>query len=128
MLWAWILQISRYPGRQDRTEDRNTFSSEDVPLSVGIILDVSSSMKASLRLAKDAAVNFLKIGNPADEYFLVEFNDRAKVTQDFTSDISKLQSHIVFLPANGNTALFDGLYLGLQKAQRMARIQERFSS
>jgi Ca-activated chloride channel family protein len=51
------------------------------------------------------------------EILLVEFNDRAKVTQDFTSDISKLQNHIVFLPANGNTALFDGLYLGLQKVK-----------
>jgi Ca-activated chloride channel family protein len=94
-----------------------TFSSEDVPLSVGIILDVSGSMKPNLVLAKDAAVTFLKLGNPEDEYFLVEFSDRAQVTEDFTSDISKLQNHIAFTPSKGMTALFDALYLGLNRVR-----------
>src|SRR5438270_5145698 len=86
-----------------------TFSSEDVPLSVGILLDVSGSMKPNLTLAKDAAVTFLKLGNPADEYFLVEFSDRALVTEDFTADVTRLQNHIAFTPSKGMTALFDAL-------------------
>lgn len=94
-----------------------TFSAEDVPLSVGVLLDVSGSMKPNLMLAKDAAVTFLKLGNPADEYFLVEFSDRAQVTEDFTSDITKLQNHIAFTPSKGMTALFDALYLGLEKVR-----------
>src|SRR6185436_4715493 len=94
-----------------------TVSVEDVPLSVGIILDASGSMKTGLSVAKEAAVMFLKMGNPSDEYFLVEFNDSAKVTEDFTTDITKLQNHLVFLPAKGRTSLFDGVYLGFQKVQ-----------
>jgi Ca-activated chloride channel family protein len=94
-----------------------TFSSEDVPMSVGVILDASSSMKPSLSLAKDAAVTFLKLGNPEDEYFLVEFNDRAQITEDFTTDIHKLENHLIFIPAKGRTALFDGVYLGLSRVR-----------
>src|SRR4051812_20207970 len=103
---------------EDKVEQKvETVSVEDVPLSVGIILDASGSMKTSLSVAKNAAVTFLRMGNSSDEYFLVEFNDSAKVTEDFTNDIKKLQNHLVFLPAKGRTALFDGVYLGFEKVQ-----------
>src|ERR1041384_2202642 len=52
------------------------FSAEDVPLSVGIIFDISGSMKDKLSVARDAAVTFLKMGTPEDESFLIEFSDR----------------------------------------------------
>ncbi len=112
------LEPSNFQITEDRVEQKiETFSSEDVPMSVGVILDASSSMKDSLTLAKDAAVTFLKMGNKGDEYFLVEFNDRAQITEDFTADITKLQNHLVFIPAKGRTALFDGVYLGLSKVR-----------
>ena len=108
------LEPENFQISEDRVDQKiETFSTEDVPLSVGIILDVSGSMKDRLTHAKDAAVTFLKMGNPEDEYFLVEFNDKAKVTEDFTTDIEKLKSHIAFLPSKGQTALFDAVYLGL---------------
>jgi Ca-activated chloride channel family protein len=91
------------------------FSAEDVPISLGIIFDVSGSMKDKLSIARDAAVTFLKSGNPDDEYFLVEFADRPEVAQDFTTDISRLQNHLIFTPAKGMTALYDSVYLGLEK-------------
>jgi Ca-activated chloride channel family protein len=101
---------------EDKVEQKiESVSVEDVPLSVGIILDASGSMRYGLSTAKNAAVTFLKMGNVSDEYFLVEFNDSAKVTQDFTTDIQKLQDHLVFLPAKGKTSLFDGIYLGFDK-------------
>lgn len=93
------------------------FSEEDVPISLGIIFDISGSMKEKLPVARDAAVAFLKTGNPDDEYFLVEFNNRAQVTQDYTTDISRLQNKLLFTPSSGTTALFDAVYLGLQKLQ-----------
>jgi hypothetical protein len=59
---------------EDKIEQKiEYFSAEDVPLSLGIIFDVSGSMKDKLSIARDAAVTFLKTGNPDDEYFLVEF-------------------------------------------------------
>ena len=68
------------------------FSSEDIPLSVGIILDVSGSMKDKLKTAVEAAITFMKGGSPDDEYFLVEFADKPTDTADFTNDIAKIQS------------------------------------
>ena len=94
------------------------FSAEDVPVSFGIVFDVSGSMKDKLSMARDAAVTFLKSGNPQDEYFLIEFNSRAEISQDFTTDISRLQNHLVFSPARDMTALYDAVYLGLEKVRQ----------
>jgi Ca-activated chloride channel homolog len=91
------------------------FSSEDVPLSVGIIFDISGSMKDKLSVARDAAVTFLKMGTPDDESFLVEFSERPQIAVDFTTDITDLQNHLIFSPAKGMTALYDAVYLGLDK-------------
>src|SRR5579884_1904304 len=91
------------------------FSEEDAPISLGVIFDISGSMKEKLPVAREAAVAFLKTGNPDDEYFLIEFNSRPQVTQDFTTDVSRLQNHLLFTPGGGMTALFDATYLGLQK-------------
>src|SRR5262249_29943343 len=55
------------------------FSAEDVPVSLGLIFDISGSMKDKISTARDAAVTFLKTGNPDDEYFLVEFANRPEV-------------------------------------------------
>jgi len=101
---------------EDKIEQElDYFSAEDVPISLGIIFDVSGSMKDKLAVARDAAVTFLKTGNPEDEYFLVEFANRPEVAQDFTTDITRLQNHLIFTPAKGMTALYDSVYLGLEK-------------
>jgi Ca-activated chloride channel family protein len=94
------------------------FSQEDAPVSVGIIFDVSGSMDQMIPVSHQAAVSFLKYGSPQDEYFLVEFNDRPHVTIDFTSDIVKLENHLVFVPSKGTTALYDALYVGLDKVKQ----------
>ena len=67
----------------------------------------------SLRL-RDAAASFLRVGNPEDEYFLVTFSQRATLVEPFTTDISRLQNHMLFTPAKGLTPLFDAVYLGLE--------------
>ena len=101
---------------EDKIEQKIAyFSSEDVPLSLGMIFDVSGSMKDKISTSRDAAVTFLKTGNPDDEYFLVEFANRPEVASDFTTDISKLQSKIIFTPAKGMTAMYDAVYVGLEK-------------
>jgi len=101
---------------EDRVEQKiEYFSSEDVALTVGIVFDVSGSMKDKLSTARDAAVTFLKTGNPDDEYFLVSFASRPEVVEDFTTDISRLQNHLIFTPAKGMTALYDSVYVGLEK-------------
>lgn len=92
-----------------------TFSSEDVPISVGVILDVSGSMKDKIATAVDAAGTFLKSGSPDDEYFLSVFSNKPQVISDFTTDITKLQSKLLFTQAKGMTAMYDAVYLGLER-------------
>lgn len=93
------------------------FSSEVAPLSLGIVLDISHSMAKKISLARDAAVQFLQTGTPDDEYFLVEFSNRARLAQDFTTDISRLRDRMSFRAAEGSTALYDALYLGLSRVK-----------
>jgi Ca-activated chloride channel family protein len=94
------------------------FSSEAAPVSLGIIFDISHSMEKKLSFAKDAAVKFLETGTPDDEYFLVEFSSRAKIAEGFTSDITRLRDKLSLVPAQGNTALYDAVYLGLAQLKK----------
>ena len=101
---------------EDKLEQKIAyFSAEDVPISLGVIFDISGSMKEKISTARDAAVTFLKTGNPDDEYFLVEFANRPEVAEDFTTDPTKLQNRLIFAPAKGMTAMYDSVYLGLEK-------------
>src|SRR5262249_47580661 len=104
---------------EDKVEQHvQYFSEEDVPLSVGIIFDVSGSMQSKLPAARAAASTFLKLGDQEDEYFLIQFSDSAELIQDFTSDISKLQNRLLATHAKGSTALYDAMYLGLENLNR----------
>jgi len=89
------------------------FSAEEVPMSVGVIFDISGSMKDKLPTALDAYATFLKGGNALDEYSLIEFSDRPRVAAEFTTDITKLQNQLLFKQAKGMTALYDAVYVGL---------------
>lgn len=80
-----------------------TFSSEDVPTSVGVIFDHSGSMTDKLGNAREAAIQFFKTANPQDEFFLVGFNDRAELLSPFTDSVEDLQSRILSAPAKGRT-------------------------
>jgi Ca-activated chloride channel family protein len=92
-----------------------TFSSEDVPISIGVIFDLSGSMANKIGKAREAAVQFFKTANPADEFFLVSFNERAELTSSFTNSVEDLQSRMMLTSAKGRTALLDAIYLGLSQ-------------
>jgi Ca-activated chloride channel family protein len=91
------------------------FSSEDVPISIGVILDLSGSMANKLGKAKEAAFQFFKTANPQDEFFLVGFNDHAQLLSPFTSSVEDLQSRMLVASAKGKTSLLDAIYLGLSQ-------------
>ena len=101
---------------EDKVEQKiRYFSSEATPVSLGIVFDISHSMERKLDFAKGAAVRFLQTGTPDDEYFLVEFSNRARLAEGFTSDIRRLRDRLSLTPAEGATALYDAVYLGLSK-------------
>ena len=92
-----------------------SFSSEDVPVSIGVILDFSGSMANKIGKAKLAALQFLKTANPQDEFFLVGFNDSAQLLSPFDHNVEDLQSRMLLASAKGKTALIDAIYLGISQ-------------
>ena len=92
-----------------------TFSSEDVPISIGVIFDISGSMSNKIAKSRDAAIQFFKTANPADEFFLVSFNERAELTSAFTNSVEDLQNRMLTTSPKGRTALLDAIYLGLSQ-------------
>ncbi len=91
------------------------FSSEDVPISIGVIFDMSGSMADKVDKSRLAAVQFFRTANPQDEFFLVNFSDRAQLANTFTASVEELQNRMMFTAARGRTALLDGIYLGLSE-------------
>ena len=96
-------------------QEAMTFSSEDVPVSIGVIFDMSGSMSDKIEKSRLAAVQFFRTANPQDEFFLVNFNDRAQLISPFTTSVDELQNRLMFTSAHGMTALLDGIYLGLSQ-------------
>lgn len=92
-----------------------TFSSEDVPISIGVIFDYSGSMANKAAKAREAAIQFFKTANPQDEFFLVSFNEHAELTSEFTNSVEDLQSRMLLTSPKGRTALLDAIYLGLSE-------------
>lgn len=91
------------------------FSSDNGPLSAGIILDVSGSMSNNLLSARNSVVRFLTHGTSRDEHFLLGFNDHVGLVQGFTAGTDGIRNRLSFLQAKGRTALYDAIYAGLQK-------------
>ena len=93
------------------------FSAEDVPASVGLVIDNSGSMADKRAEVIDAAVAFVAARNPSDELFVVNFNERASLglpgSTRFTSDARQLRSALLPVPT-GLTALYDAVALGLE--------------
>jgi Ca-activated chloride channel homolog len=101
-----------------RQQNIQHFSSEDVPVSIGIILDISGSMKTKMARAKEAVQEFCKAANPQDEFFMITFSNQPNQVENFTSDPEKLEASLLSVEAGGRTALLDAIYLGLHKMRQ----------
>jgi Ca-activated chloride channel homolog len=98
----------------EKTEQRVVhFAEEDAPISVGIVFDSSRSMTRKLKQARAAVAEFLRNSNPEDEFFLVNFNDRAQLAVPFTASAGDIPERLMETGAMGRTALVDAIYLAL---------------
>jgi Ca-activated chloride channel family protein len=86
-----------------------------VPVSLGIILDVSGSMNDKMSRVREAVTQFCEASNPQDEFFLVTFSDEPRMVVDFTSNPEDLKKELLFTQPKGRTSLLDAIYLGLRK-------------
>jgi VWFA-related protein len=94
------------------------FSSEDAPLSVGLVFDASGSMGSKLAKSRQAAAQLFKTANPEDEFFLVQFNNRPELVVGFTSNTEEIQNRLVFTQPKGRTALLDGVYMAMNHMKK----------
>ena len=89
----------------------------DTPISVGIVLDTSGSMRTKLDTATNAVDRFVRTLHPGDDIFLLAFNSKAYLLQDFTNDRSRLRKALRFTDSGGGTALYDALEEALAKVK-----------
>jgi Ca-activated chloride channel family protein len=100
------------------------FSSEDAPISMGIIFDMSGSMSSKIDRAREAVVQFMKTANPQDEFFLIGFSDKPELISGFTSSVDEIQNKLIFMAPHGRTSLLDAIYLGVSE-MRQAKYPKR---
>ena len=101
-----------------------SFSIQEAPCSVGIILDASGSMLRTMRDAKIVAERFLTAANPEDDFFLLTVSTRPASYSGFTSDLDALWKDVLLTKPGGRTALIDTIYLGVNRV-RSARNHRR---
>jgi Ca-activated chloride channel family protein len=99
----------------DTRQEIRHFSSEDSPISLGVIFDMSGSMTDKIEKSREAVVEFFKTANPQDEFFLVTFADKPEILADFSKSIEDIQNKLIYTVPKGKTALLDAIYLGINR-------------
>jgi Ca-activated chloride channel homolog len=102
-----------------------SFRHEDIPVSMGIVIDNSGSMREKRDKVNKAAINLVKSSNPQDEVFIVNFNDEYYLDQDFTNDITKMKEALEKVDTRGGTALYDAVVASADHLKKNARLEKR---
>ncbi len=102
-----------------------SFHHEDIPVSMGIIIDNSGSMREKRNKVNQAALNLVRSSNPKDEVFVVNFNDEYYLDQDFTNDLLKLKEALDKIDARGGTALYDAVVASAEHLKRFSRLEKK---
>jgi Ca-activated chloride channel homolog len=97
------------------------FKREDVPVSMGLVIDNSGSMRDKLPKVNAASLALVKASNPDDEVFIVNFNDDAYLDQDFTNDIKKLEEALDKIDARGGTAMRDAISVSIDNLKQKGK-------
>ena len=97
----------------DAPQTIKSFATDDAPLTIGIVFDLSGSMTSKFVRARKALSEFLRTCNPQDEFFVVGFNDRPAILVDYTSDVDDVEARMVMLRPENRTALIDAMYLAV---------------
>jgi len=102
------------------------FKREDVPVSIGLVIDNSGSMRDKRQKVKEAALTLVKASNPQDEVFVVNFNDEAFLdTKDFTSDIKEMEEALSKIDSRGGTAMRDAIRMSIDHLKEKAKKDKR---
>jgi VWFA-related protein len=104
---------------EDRAEQAITvFKHEDIPVSLGLVIDNSRSIEPRKQRLDAAALSFVRKGNPEDETFIVHFDDTVRLNRDFTDSIPLLEETLASMKPYGQTAIYDALILALDHMEK----------
>jgi VWFA-related protein len=106
-------------------QEIQSFFQEDVPISVGLIIDSSGSMSNKRERVSNAALVFVRESNPDDETFVITFNDEAFLEQDFTRSVGNLVDALDNIYNRGETAVNDAVFLGLDHVEFEGRMDKK---
>ena len=95
-----------------------TFSNQDAAMSIGIVFDTSGSMGEKLKKSREAVVQFMKIANPEDEFFMIQFSDRPELVVPFTHATEEIANKLLYTKSHGSTALLDGVYMAMNQMRK----------
>jgi len=101
------------------------FRREDVPVSIGILVDNSGSMRTKRNAVTKAVVNLVQASNPNDEVFIVNFNDEPFLDQDFTNNVAQMREALDRVDTRGGTALYDAVYAAADHLAKGAKRQKK---
>ena len=107
-----------------KPQDLTLFNHQRLPLSLSLLLDTSQSMNLKLAEAQAAAVRFVRTLGPQDEAQVIQFDHRARIVQDFTTDQQRLEAAIQATRAAGSTALYNAVYIALKDLKARRRLEE----
>jgi Ca-activated chloride channel homolog len=101
------------------------FTHLDVPVSMGIVIDNSGSMRDKKASVNAASLALVKASNPQDEVFIIGFNDQPYLDQDFTSDVKLLERALDKTETRGGTLMRDSIHLALEHMKKFAKHDKR---
>jgi VWFA-related protein len=101
------------------------FSREDVPVSIGIVVDNSGSMRTKRTAVTKAVLNLIQASNPQDEAFVVNFNDDSYLDQDFTNSLGPLHEALDRVDSRGGTALYDAVIASADHLAKGAKKEKK---
>lgn len=108
----------------DAQQQIRYFAAEDEPLSIGLILDVSGSMRNKIDTERAAVAEFFKYANPQDDYFVISLSNHPQLIADTTQSLDDIERQLELVIPAGDTSLLDAIYLGVAN-MRTARYQRR---
>jgi Ca-activated chloride channel family protein len=92
-----------------KPQNITSIQEQDVPVSIGLLVDNSGSMRTKRQAVNEAALDMVRASNREDETFVVNFADEAYIDQDFTGDLNKLHEGLSHIDSKGGTALYDAV-------------------
>ena len=102
-----------------------SFRREDIPVSMGIVIDNSGSMRDKRQAVNTASLDLVRSSNPQDQVFIVNFNDEYYLDQDFTSDINKMKEGLEQIDSRGGTALYDAVIASADHLKRNGKLDKK---